>query len=163
MKKTQKTVKTDTVNYITKDGLEKLKGEFNNRIKTLRPEIAEKIDEARRFGDLSENSAYTSAMEEKNFNEARIFELEGLLATSQVVEASLDGSVSLGSEVHLKGEKGIVIYIVVGAEESDPMKNLISDRSPLGASLMGKKQGDTIEVKIPSGTLVFKIEKIKTS
>lgn len=146
------------VNTITGEGLELLKKEYEERTNTTRNEIAEKIDEARRFGDLSENNAYTSAMEEKDFNEARIAQLEELIQNSVVAINSQKGVVSLGSTVELKNNQGgLITYRVVGAEESDPGKNLISDRSPLGKALIGKKEGDMVKVSIPSGSMEFSI------
>ncbi len=157
----KKGIKNSTTSYITKEGLDLLKKEYEERTTVARNEIATKIDEARRFGDLSENNAYSSAMEEKNFNEARIEELEGLIHNSVVVKDSVRGIVSLGSLVHLKNGKGVVKYKIVGAEESDPEKSWISDKSPLGKSLIGKKEGDVVKVHIPSGNVEFVIEKVE--
>lgn len=159
MKKTTKTNKK--VNFITAEGLQMLKDEYEKRVNEERNEIASKIDEARKFGDLSENNAYTTALEQKNFNEARIAELEGIIYNSKVVKGSKDGKISLGSIVYLKSPKGVVKYKVVGVEESDPEKNWISDKSPLGRSLIGKKQGNSVEVNVPSGKMSFSIDKVE--
>lgn len=163
MKRVAKNMKKaieEEVNYITGDGLELLKKEYDKRVNTDRNLIANKIDEARKFGDLSENSAYTTALEEKDFNEARIAELENLIHTSVVVKDKGDGRIGIGKTIDLRGPKGIVVYKIVGAEESDPNKNWISDKSPLGKSLLGKKQGDSVDVEIPSGKISYVIEKI---
>lgn len=152
---------TKDINYITPEGLSLLKKEYEERTTVLRNSIAGRIDEARKFGDLSENNAYTSAMEEKDFNEARIAELDELLQTSEVVKDIANGIISLGKVVHLKSDNKKFTYKIVGAAESDPAKSLISDKSPLGQSLLGKKEGDKVKVTIPSGKMEFTIVKIE--
>ncbi len=151
---------TDTV-YLTKDGLEKLKNELSELLKEKRPAVAQRIKEARDMGDISENAEYDAARQEQAFVEGRIAELEELIKNAEVITKEANtGEVQIGCKVTVKIDGGEETFHIVGAQEADPMDNKISHESPLGASLVGKKIGDTFEVEAPIGMLTYKIVKI---
>lgn len=141
------------------------KRELENELKDLvdsRGAIADRIAEARSFGDLSENAEYSSARDEQSRVEARISEIEGILASADIIEIdSDDGKVSLGDTVVLKSGKSTNQYVLVGAVEADPASGKISNESPLGAQLMGKKVGDELSIETPKGKKSFSILEIK--
>jgi len=150
----------DTV-YLTQDGLEKLKNELAELVKTKRPAVAQRIKDARDMGDISENAEYDAARQEQAFVEGRIAELEDLVKSAVVIdEKTGTDEVRVGSKVTVKLDGGEETFHIVGAQEADPMENKISHESPLGASLVGKKIGDTFEVEAPIGKLTYKIIKI---
>src|SRR3989344_958183 len=119
---------------ISGEGLLKLKQELKHLLKVSRKKIADEIDRARQQGDLSENAAYKSALESKEFNETRIKELEDMINNSQVVEKTRKGKIGLGSKVNLlnKSQDKKVTYHIVGEQEADTSKGKISLSSPLG-------------------------------
>lgn len=151
-------------NYVTKEGLEKLKTELEWRKKENKIEIAQKIDEAKSLGDLSENAAYSSAREEQAFNEGRIKELEVLIKTSIII-APKQGSkkvVDIGSVVTAQTSKGKSVLTIVGTTEANPRENKISNQSPVGKALLGKKVGDKVKITMPDGSeYEYKILNIK--
>ncbi len=136
-------------------------------LKTVREkEVAELIKEARGFGDLSENSEYDEAKNEQGKLYSRIAELEEILLNSVVVDESESASnvVSIGCRVtvvDVKSGKKLPEYKVVGSQEADPMNRAISEESPFGKALVGKKEGDEISVEAPVGTIRYRIEKIE--
>ena len=146
--------------YITKEGLKKLKDELAELNDVKRPEVAQRIQDAREMGDISENAAYDEAKREQAFVEGRIAELEDIIKSSKVAEANADGTVMVGSKVHVKIDGEEEEFHIVGAPEANPLERKISHESPLGASLIGKKVGDKIEVEAPIGTLTYTIKKI---
>lgn len=150
----------DKTLYITKEGLEKLKAELKELVEVKRPEIAQRIQDAREMGDISENAAYDEAKREQAFVEGRISELEEIIKTSKVADTVANGAIMVGSKVvlHIEGEEEE--YHIVGAPEANPLERKISHESPLGASLLGKKVGDTIQVEAPVGMLTYRILKI---
>lgn len=146
--------------YITKDGLQKLQDELRELTEVKRPEVAQKIKEAREMGDISENAAYDEAKRDQAFIEGRISELEEIIKSSKVADSAKSGVVAVGSKVtvHIDGDEEE--FHIVGAPEADPMQRKISHESPLGASLMGKAVGDKIEVEAPIGNLTYTIMKV---
>ncbi len=153
-------MKQDNSDVITKEGLEELKAELKNRKEILRVEIAKKLKQASEQGDLSENAAYKSAMEDKEFNEARIEELENKIANAVVLKGKKnDTRVGLGETVIVKrmsdGEKKK--YTLVGESEADPTEYKISVESPIGRALFGRHKGDTVKVEMPNGEEEFEI------
>ncbi len=134
------------------DELEYLKHEKREKIKN-------DIAVARSFGDLSENSEYDEARNEQAKNEARIKELEDLLENAIILdESTIDTSViSLGSCAKVQGPMGEVVFDLVGSNESNPADGKISDQSPIGAALIGKRAGDTIRVDTPGGAIEMKV------
>lgn len=149
---------------ITKEGLEERKAELNRLKTTGRKEIAEKIKIARDFGDLSENAEYDEAKLEQGQMEDRIIELENTIKNAQIIEEDTDsGRVSLGSTVKLydKEFKEDLEYKIVGSEEADPIKGLISNVSPLGKALLGSQEGQIVVADTPSGKMEFEVLEIK--
>ncbi len=148
---------------LTKEGLEKLKGELETLKTQGRTDIAEKIRVARGYGDLSENSEYDEAKNEQAKIEARIIELEKMLENAVIIEEDVNtDSVTVGVTVtvyDIDFEEEMT-YKVVGPAEADPMNGLISDDSPVGKALLGAKVGDTVIAEAPVGELKFKIVSI---
>jgi transcription elongation factor GreA len=148
---------------LTKEGYDKLLEELNDRKKVKRVEIANNLEKATEQGDLSENSAYKQALEEKELNEAKIEELEATLANSKVIKEDSPSSVAgLGDKVTLEaipqGDK--ITYTLVGKSETDPKEGLISIESPVGKAVYGKSVGDEVEVNLPLQTMKYKLKKI---
>ena len=146
---------------LTDEGLKKLEQELYNLKNISRKDVAEKIKQARAFGDLSENSEYDEAKNEQAKIEVRIAELESILANVVIIdESAVDSSrIMLGSKVRVLDvkEKEEVEYRLVGSAESNPRKGLISDESPLGAALIGHKAGDKVIVNTPAGEMPYKV------
>ncbi len=143
---------------LTKEGIEELNKELKNLIAERGP-IAERIKTAREFGDLSENAEYSSARQEQEQTEARIAEIEHILLNVEVIKRPRgDSKVQLGSHVTLKNETGKTKeFQVVGTVEADPLNGKISDESPIGQALLGKKENDEVEIKTPAETATYKI------
>src|ERR1700742_197456 len=140
---------------LTPEGLEKLKQEIEYLSTTKRREVAERIKEAREFGDISENSEYDDAKNEQAMLEARIATLEDKLRSASVIDAAELSAdvVRVGSQVHVTDDKGKKLtYTIVGSTEADPSENKLSNESPVGKALLGRKQGDTATVVTPKGT-----------
>lgn len=156
---------TTNEKFLTEEGYANLKSELELLIGTKRTEIADKIKEAKAFGDLSENSEYDEAKNEQANLEARILKLEEILKNAIIIEDEnvKTDEVSVGSIVTLHDYEfdDIVEYTIVGATEADPFKGKISNESPLGKAVMGKKQNATVEVETPNGINKYKIKKIK--
>jgi len=147
--------------YLTKEGLEKLKAELTELKEVKRPENISVIKEAREMGDISENAMYDAAREEQAFIEGRIAELEEILRTAVVSEATEKGVISVGSRVTVHIDGGEETFHIVGAPEADPMNKKISHESPLGVSMIGKKPGDKVDVEAPMGTLTYTILRVE--
>jgi transcription elongation factor greA len=129
-------------------------------LKSRRGEIAEKIAEARSFGDLSENAEYDAAREEQGLLETRVIEIEDILQHASIIKSADATVVGLGSAVELKNSDRTVTYTVVGPVEADPMEGKISDESPIGQALMGKKVGDEVTISTPKGEIVYTISSL---
>ena len=150
--------------HLTQEGVTELKAELE-RLIAERSEVADRIKTAREFGDLAENAEYQVARQEQEKNEARIAELEHIVANVEVIKSGSGGSkVRLGSKVKLEGttpsHSKPKEFQVVGTVEADPLEGKISDESPIGKALMGKKLGDEVEIKTPAETTVYKIAAI---
>ena len=150
---------------LTREGYEKLTAEIEYLQTEKRREIAERIRTAREFGDIAENAEYDDAKNEQAMLEHRIATLEERLVEAHVVaddEISTD-VVSIGSTVRLKDVEGksTVEYHIVGSAEANPEERKLSNESPVGRAIMGRKKGETIEVTVPRGTMKFKILEIK--
>ncbi len=145
----------------TKQGYQDLVDELKYLKLTRREEIKEQIAVARGFGDLSENAEYDEARNEQAKVEARIQELEALIENAEIIdETTMDvRSISLGSVVKLYDEDfgEEITYNIVGSNQADPLEQKISDQSPIGRALMGKKAGDSVTVTAPAGELRFKV------
>ena len=142
----------------TKEGFEGLVAELDYLKTVRREDIKEQIATARSFGDLSENSEYDEARNEQAKTEARIKELEELVANAQIVdESKIDTSiVSLGSEVTVYDveEDEDIVYNIVGSNEVNPVERKISDQSPIGKALMGQKAGSSVAIELPNGEVL---------
>ena len=152
---------------LTKEGYTALKKEIEELSTTRRREVAERIKTAREFGDIAENAEYDSAKNEQAMLEARIAKLEERLAAARVIEKRdiLKDVVSVGSTVRLRDvdAKQTVEYYIVGSAEANPSENKLSNESPVGKAILGKKKGETVEVVAPRGSLKFKILEIKAA
>ncbi|HSW88609.1 MAG TPA: transcription elongation factor GreA [Candidatus Saccharimonadales bacterium] len=150
--------------YLTKEGLEELKAEYEEISKKKRPEVVLRLAAARDQGDLSENAEYSAARDELSFIDGRIDELEELLRQVELIEEPKKGSktvVSLGSTVTVHLGKKQEDFTVVGEWEADPGAKKISDQSPLGKALMGKAVGEKVEVEAPAGKILYTILSVK--
>jgi len=139
---------------LTPEGLENLKKEIEHLSTTKRREVAERIKEARDFGDISENSEYDDAKNEQAMLESRIATLEDKLRSASVIDATelSKDVVRVGSQVHVKDEKGKdFAYTIVGSTEADPSASRLSNESPVGKALVGRKKGESVKVTLPSG------------
>ena len=147
--------------FLTKEGYDKLKREYDELSSTGRKEMAEKIKIAREFGDLSENAEYDAAKEEQGFLEKRIREINEMLSNCTIIdESTIDTkTVSVGCIVKLQDLEfgGKLEYKIVGVSEAKIEENLISNESPLGSALIGKKKGQEVVVTTPGGEARFKI------
>jgi transcription elongation factor GreA len=140
---------------LTPEGLEKLKAEIQHLSTERRREVAERIKEAREFGDITENSEYDDAKNEQAMLESRIASLEDKLRSATVIDASeLDNDmVRVGSIVNVKDESSgkSLKYTIVGSTEANPAENKLSNESPVGKALVGHKRNDTVTVQLPNG------------
>ena len=151
---------------LTADGLEKLKLELAHLQGDKRREVALRIKEAREFGDITENSEYDDAKNEQAMLESRIAQLEDKLRSAQVIDASEldDAVVRVGSLVSVKDEKGKTFqYTIVGSTEADPSANRLSNESPVGKALIGRKKGDAVAVPTPKGERKLTVAKISVA
>lgn len=149
--------------YLTPEGVEKLKAELEELRGPRRQELAQRLRRAIQMGDLSENADYIAAKEEQAFLEGRIQELEALLRNAVIIETPTDNDVvRLGSTV-VVAENGRTpeTYQIVGAKEADPRRGRISNESPIGRALLGRRAGEEVEVEAPGGTLRLKILEIQ--
>jgi transcription elongation factor GreA len=144
---------------ITDEGKKELETELAELV-GRRGAIADKIAEARDFGDLSENAEYDSAREEQGLVESRIAEIEDILLNAELIKAEKSSKVILGSKVELKTAGKTTTYSVVGPVEANPLEGKISNESPLGEALMGKKVGDSATINTQKGEITYEIVKI---
>ena len=149
---------------ITQKGLEKLQAELDLLLSIKRPEVAERIKNAKEFGDISENAEYDDAKNDQGWIEGRIMTLEKMIRYAELIpEGSRKASmtVQLGSRVKVKDEFGETSYTIVGPVEADPTKGLISLESPVGKALMGHAKDDEVSVTSPGGTNTLTILSLK--
>ena len=146
---------------ITDAGRQELEAELEE-LKGRRGEIAEKIAEARDYGDLSENAEHDSAREEQGVVETRIAEIEEILLNAEQITAPSTGAIHLGSTVSLVSDAGLEkTYTVVGPVEADPLENKISDESPLGQALLGHRAGEQVTITTPKGEITYTIQQVQ--
>lgn len=152
-------------NFMTKEGYERTKERLDYLKTVRRQEVAEKLAEARSYGDLSENSEYDIARDEQASVEAEIFDLENKLKSVEIIDNKKvnTSKVSIGCKVSIQNTstKQTLEYKIVGDTDSDPMNGLISNASPIGAGLMDKKVGEIAKIKTPMGIVEYKIISIK--
>lgn len=129
-------------------------------LKGRRGEIADKIAEARDFGDLKENAEYSAARDEQGVVESRIAEIEMILGSVEIIESGTASQVSLGSKVTLKNDQKEVTYTVVGPVEANPLEGKVSNESPIGQALMGKKLNDNVTIVTPKVSTEYTISQI---
>ena len=129
-------------------------------MKARRGEVADKIAEARDFGDLSENAEYDAAREEQGLLETRISEIEEILNNAELIKGGSKKAISLGSRVQLTADGKNFSYVIVGPVEADPLEGKISNESPLGVALFGKKVGDSATINTPKGDVTYSIVQI---
>jgi len=151
-----------SLSYITKEGLQKLRAELEYLRKTKMPEVVERIARAKELGDLSENAEYQDAKDEQGFIAGRIAELENLINKSEVIRAN--GSkevVNIGCTIKVRCGKNEYSYTIVGSNEANPSKGLISNESPIGRAFLGCKKGEKVVVAIPRGEMECEILEIE--
>ena len=152
---------------LTSEGFVKLKEEIELLSTVKRREVAERIKHAREFGDITENSEYDDAKNEQAMLEHRIALLEDRLASARVIEAADIRSdiVGIGTRVRLKDMDAneTIEYTIVGSAEANPAEHRLSNESPVGKAILGKKKGEVVEVSAPRGSLKFKIMDIKAA
>ena len=148
---------------LTQEGIQSLKDELHDLSTTKRAEIAARLKDAKDDGDLSENSMYDAARDQQSFVEGRISEIEYILKHAVLIEGKKGNGdkVDVGSTVHVELESGQQKYQIVGSTEANPDEGKISNVSPLGQALLGKKKGEEVEIEVPSGVMVYKILKVE--
>lgn len=148
---------------MTQEGFNKLKAEYNELANVKKPQAILRLKKAREMGDLSENSEYVAAKEDRALVEGRIQELEVLIQNAEIVSPAYGNkhSIDIGNKVTIVCDEEKTTYVIVGEMESDPAVNKISHVSPLGKALMGKKKGDVINVVTPAGTRTCEILEIE--
>ena len=150
---------------LTEEGYEKLQEEIEYLSTVKRREVAERIKEAREFGDISENSEYDDAKNEQAHIESRILQLEHQLRNARIVDShDVDtGVVSIGTKVTVRttADKKSRVFALVGSAEADPLQDRLSNESPLGKALLGRKKGDKVTVATPRGQVEYQVVKIE--
>jgi len=148
--------------FITEEGLTKLKEELEHLKTSKRQGVAKRIQEAKELGDLSENAEYADAKEEQAFTEGRILELEETIRNAKIIQNDKKSStVQVGSKIFVKNQDEEKEFRIVGSNEADPSKGLISNNSPMGKAFIGKKAGDAVEFSAPKGKVVYEILEIE--
>lgn len=148
---------TENTNYLTPEKFKELEQELSALKTTKRKEVANNLEYARSLGDLSENAEYQEAREMQATVEDRIAVIENTLKTAEIVSDHRGDVVSMGSSVTVDGPKGKQVFKIVGSEEVNTTEGRISNHSPIGGVLMGKKKGDTVSVSTPKGQMSYKI------
>lgn len=148
--------------YVSAEGLEKLKQELQHLKTTKRLEIAARLEHAKSLGDLSENAEYQETKEEQSLVESQIAELEDKIRSAVVISKDHPTDrVSIGSTIVVRSKSsGEETYTIVGSEEADPMDGKISNESPLGKAFLGHKKGDKVQVSVPVGSETYTIASI---
>ena len=147
--------------YLTKERLEELKSELNSLKTGKRVEVADKLKRAKEFGDLSENAEYHAAKDEQANVERRIGDLEEIVRNAVVIkEIANQEMIDIGSTIEVRRDDQILKFKIVGSEEAKPEKGFISNESPLGSGLIGRKVGDFVAVDAPNGKIQYKVVKI---
>ncbi|MCW1892024.1 MAG: transcription elongation factor GreA [Candidatus Uhrbacteria bacterium] len=153
----------DQTTYLTQEGLDKLRAEFEDLKKVQRPEMISRLEAAKALGDLSENAEYHEAKDNLAFIEGRIRELDVKLRDVELIENDKKdgGTVKIGSTIEVEAKGNRRVFQIVGSSEADPAGGRISNESPLGSSFLGRKKGDEVEVITPSGETVYTILSVK--
>jgi transcription elongation factor GreA len=154
---------TEQPTFLTREGLKKLEEELQHLQTVRRQEVADRLHAAMEEGDIDENAEYDDAKNEQAFVEGRILTLEGMLKNAVLIDdkAGSNDEVTLGAKVTIiEGNNPPEVYHLVGAAEADPTQGKISNESPLGKALMGRRVGDTVQVNAPAGLLTFRVAAI---
>ena len=147
--------------YLSAKRLEELKLELHELKTVRRLEIAERLKRAKEYGDLSENAEYSEAREQQDALESRIDELEDITKNASVIKkSSCQEVIDLGCEAHIEYKGKAKVFTIVGSNEARPEDGLISNDSPIGQAIIGKKVGDSVKIKTPAGEIIYKITKI---
>lgn len=147
--------------HLTQSGVDELTAE-KEALLTKRVDVAEAIKTAREMGDLAENAEYQSARQEQERNDGRIEEIDHILKNVEIIKATKKDQVGLGSTVTLKHPDGKEMTVqIVGTIEADPLVQKISDESPIGKALLGKKVGDKVEIAKPTETVVYSVTSVQ--
>jgi transcription elongation factor GreA len=148
--------------YLTQGKLDELKKELENYKTTRRLEVAKRLKRAKELGDLSENSEYFEAREEQQLVESRIYELEETVKNASIIKMTHGSkTINLGTTFRAKKGENEIKFILVGPDEVNPDKGMISHQSPLGKEFLGKKIGDSVQVTTPAGKAIYKITAIE--
>lgn len=150
--------------YVTKEGLVRLKKELEELKTVKRKELAEKLQRSTAYGDLSENAEYQEAKEEQAFMEGRIAELEAMVEQTEIIAPHSGGEVAIGSTVIVEREdhrSKQQTFTIVGFEEARPEEGKISNESPVGKALLGRKPGQVVEVLAPAGKAKWRIVAVR--
>jgi len=152
------------INYLTLEGLEKLKADFHQLVSVERPAISRQIAEARDKGDLSENAEYDAAKEAQGLLELKISKLEEMIANARIIDESRINTthIQIMNKVKLKNlnNNSVVEYTLVGETEANLKEGKLAAAAPIGRALIGKEKGNIVEVQVPSGVLKFEILEI---
>ena len=143
--------------YISEEGLVKLRAELEELVNVRRQEIAQRIHDAKEHGDLAENAEYEDAKNEQAFVEGQIQRLEALIKNATIIEGHGTDHVQIGSTVEVDGTDGKEVFTIVGSTEASPRDGRISNESPVGRALLGKHKGDSVVVHVPAGDFSYKI------
>lgn len=147
--------------YLTKEGFERLKKELERLKKEERIKVAQQLEEAISFGDLSENAAYDEAKEEQAILEGKIVEIENTINNAIIIKTPKDnGFIDIGSKVTIEGNNLENTFLIVGEEEASPIEKRISHKSPIGKALLGKKVGDKVKIQTPGGVTEYEVKVI---
>jgi transcription elongation factor GreA len=147
--------------YLSKEGLAKLREELDEMVNIRRAEVAARISEAKQHGDITENAEYEDAKNEQAFVEGRIQSISALIKNAVVIEENHSTThVQIGSTVDVRSGDGKERFTIVGSTEADPGAGKISNESPVGRALLGRRRGDKITVKVPAGDFAYKVLEI---
>ena len=148
--------------YISEDGLAKLRTELEELVNVRRGEIAQRIHDAKEHGDLAENAEYEDAKNEQAFVEGQIQRLEALVKNATIIDGTHGTDhVQIGSTVKVDGSDGKETFTIVGSTEASPREGRISNESPVGRALLGRKKGDKVVVRVPAGDFSYTIVTIR--
>lgn len=147
--------------YLSREGLERARAELEELINVRRPEVAARIHDAKEHGDLNENAEYEDAKNEQAFVEGRIQALEALIKNATIIDDNHSSDhVQIGSTVVVRSPDGEERFTIVGSAEARPNEGRISNESPVGRALLGKKKGDKVLVRVPAGDFTYTIVSI---
>ena len=151
----------ENIHYLSAESLDELKNEFLTLKNSTIPEIAKRIDEAKQQGDLSENAEYHQAREDMAWAQGRLIEVEKIINSAKIIVKQSTGIISIGDTITVEISGKEKKYTIVGPQEINPTKGLISNESPLGEAFLGHKIGEKVEISVPSGKMVYLIKEIK--